>query len=597
MNLRDIPSIIMKTIRRLEISASGFSDSVRPEYLFLAIAVPFSAAIMFLTPPLQTPDGIQHLYRAWGVSTGQFSCGAGSIVIVPKGLADFVSAFPNDLSDDGLFRTSLLRPWNVPETLAGPTAEAYTQFCSYNPLSHLPQALGISLARLFHPTAASAYYGAEITNALIGLILVFFAIRTAPLGKTYFLLAGLIGGALEIFSSTSGDAVNIGGLLFLTALFLRASDGKALSGRKLAALLATSLLFIHTKPAYVGFALLAFLIPSRAFPSTRSFRFFLAAFFVANILLAALFASYADTDSYLRPEGVDPVEQIAFIRSNPLSTATLVTKETFENLPRYIGAKKDWGSGLSVLFFLGILVLGLDGRRPSRRTRIVLPLIVFGTATLIELLEYLFWNEPGSSGIRGIQSRYYYGLLPLLFLAAHVPFRRFRTASFPPALRTVAIVILALAAAETTLSDLDDKYHKNHLYDAIPGTPTGTAIDGLAKKTKNVSFGPDGTIETVDDDNYVELDAVGLSGISFLSEGVGSIRIRYRFLGEEAFSKGHTDTVQSTKNISVNLGKVAEKEGRPVDLVRITFSDEPEVFSIRDFTLYREEGDANGNSE
>ncbi|NTW29920.1 MAG: DUF2142 domain-containing protein [Candidatus Moranbacteria bacterium] len=576
----------MKTIRRLETSASGFSGFVRPEHLFLAIAIPFSAAIMFLTPPLQTPDGIQHLYRAWGVSTGQFSCGAGSIVIVPKGLADFVSAFPNDLSDDGLFRTSLLRPWNIPETLAGPTAEAYTQFCSYNPLSHLPQALGISLARLFHPTAAGAYYGAEITNALIGLILVFFAIRTAPLGKTYFLLAGLIGGALEIFSSTSGDAVNIGGLLFLTALFLRASDGKALSGRKLAALLATSLLFIHTKPAYVGFALLAFLIPSSAFSSTRSFRFFLATFFLTNILLAALLASYADTGSYLRPEGVDPVEQIAFIRSHPLSTATLVTKETFENLPRYVGAKKDWGIGLSLLFFFGILGLGLDGSRPSRRTRIVLPLIVFGTAALIELLEYLFWNEPGASGIRGIQSRYYYGLLPLLYLAAHAPFRSLGNISFQNGLRVIAVTGITIAVATSSLIDLDAKYHKTYLAVIPNGTPVSIDLGECAIKTDDLSIGQDGSIETLADTNYAEFDVSDLSGLSFETTGTGAIGLRYRFRGDEKFSKKPTDDIHSTKRVSVDFETLAQREGRPVDRIRITFSDRPEAFSVNAFTAY-----------
>lgn len=40
---------------------------------FLFIFLLFGTLMVFLTPPFQVPDEINHFYRAWQVSTGSFS--------------------------------------------------------------------------------------------------------------------------------------------------------------------------------------------------------------------------------------------------------------------------------------------------------------------------------------------------------------------------------------------------------------------------------------------------------------------------------------------------------------------------------------------
>ncbi|NTW14917.1 MAG: DUF2142 domain-containing protein [Candidatus Moranbacteria bacterium] len=559
---------------------------IRPEFLFLTLVVPLSLATAFLTPPLQAPDETQHLFRSWGIATGQVFCSPGSTVSVPKNLFTFAETFEKGVSDDGLFRYSMLSDWNRSASLSGPETQVYTQFCSYNPITHLPQAIGMFLANSVHGSVVSTYYGASFGNAIVAIFLIFLAIRLVPFGKTYFLLAGLASGIIGIVTTVNGDALSIGGLLFLAALFLRMSDGRTLGRYDLPVLLAASLLFIHAKPAYIGFTMLAFLIPSRAFPSKRSFLFFLATFFAANILLATVLASYADTGSYLRPEGVDPAAQATFIRSHPLPTVVLIAEETVTNLPRYIGAKTGRSLPYYAAFAFVVLMLGLDGIRPSRRTRITLPLIVFGTAALIELLEYLFWNEPGASNIRGIQSRYYYGLLPLLFLAAHAPFRRLGSISFPNGLRIIAVTGITITVAASSLIDLDSKYHKTHLAVIPNGTPVSIDLGECAIKTDDLSIRQDGSVETLADGNYAELDASGLSGLSFETTGTGAIGLRYRFRGDEKFPKKPADDIRSTKRVSVDLDTLAQREGRPLDRIRITFSDRPEAFSVNGLTAY-----------
>lgn len=572
---------VLAELRRRLVSIGAFPI----EYLFLVIAIPFATWTVVETPPMQSPDEAAHLYRAWGLSTGQIACKTGSLVDLPEGLRIFADTFSSERIDDGVYHLPMLWAFDTADSLGGPTAQAYTQFCSYNPLSHLPPAIGIAIVRLFHPTAVGIAYGAVVSNALFGIIAAFLAIRWSPFGKTYFFAAAVLSGTMAQFASVSGDTANIGGLLLITALFLRASHEKRLATKDLTLLSIASLAFIHVKPSYTGFILLGFLLHTEQFPSRRARNIFLAVFLASNILLATLLVIGADTGSYLRPEGVDPPRQVDFIREHPITALSVVVRETFDNTPRWFGAAKSGSLPYLAAFFLGFLILGHDGIRPSPRHRIILSLIVVGTALLIELLEFLFWNEPGTTKIAGIQSRYFYGLLPLPYLAAHMPLRRFPM-PLPNLLRIAALAVLAGFAVTGALKDIRHEYAKRQFSDPIPGTPHRIALETCGFETDDLSFGPGGFVETAKAGNHVDIDATRLLGLSFASTGTGNIRIWYRFRGDEKFSRERSDVLKSVKDVSLNIETLTEREHRPLERIRITFSDRPETFTVDGFTLF-----------
>ena len=49
-----------------------YLNKIAPQRFFLLTALTFGLLVIFITPPFQVPDEINHFYRAWQLSEGQF---------------------------------------------------------------------------------------------------------------------------------------------------------------------------------------------------------------------------------------------------------------------------------------------------------------------------------------------------------------------------------------------------------------------------------------------------------------------------------------------------------------------------------------------
>jgi len=150
-------------------------ERVRAEYLFLAVALPWGLALVFLVPPFRIFDEPMHYERAWSVADGQLLSALDGTVRVPANVA-------------ALFNVAMAtKPRDLPHLLSEPISKTservYTSAAGYGPIGYLPQAIGIDAVRLIKGSPLAAFYVGRTANLLASLLLICLAVRLVPFGK------------------------------------------------------------------------------------------------------------------------------------------------------------------------------------------------------------------------------------------------------------------------------------------------------------------------------------------------------------------------------------------------------------------------------
>ena len=134
------------------------------------------------------------------------------------------------------------------------------------PVFYLPQAIGFSIARVLGLGAVGLLFLGKFLNLCCYVALTALAVRTTPIGKSWFAAAGLLPMSLHLAASLSYDAGLIGTVFLFTALVFKLAYGtEEIRARELIALCALAALFGPCKLVYAPVILLALLIPARVF--------------------------------------------------------------------------------------------------------------------------------------------------------------------------------------------------------------------------------------------------------------------------------------------------------------------------------------------
>src|SRR5262249_8677288 len=142
---------------------------------------------------------------------------------------------------------------------------------AYSFVPYLPAAAGIRAARFFTDSVLALFYAGRLANVLVGGLLVFGALRRAPLGRPLFFLLPLAPMAMFLMASLSADAIPNGVSFYFTALALELafvrepSPGRGVFLRLIAFAVALGL----TKPGYVFLTGLVLMVPPERFGSRR----------------------------------------------------------------------------------------------------------------------------------------------------------------------------------------------------------------------------------------------------------------------------------------------------------------------------------------
>lgn len=200
------------------------------------------------------------------------------------------------------------------------------------PVFYLPQAIGFSIARVLGLGAMGLLFLGKFLNLCCYVALTALAVRTTPIGKSWFAAAGLLPMSLHLAASLSYDAGLIGTVFLFTALVFKLAYGtEEIRARELIALCALAALFGPCKLVYAPVILLALLIPARVF---GGFGKKLLCFLILLLsLVAAVLAVNANVlEAYFFPAAAEQAGNVSADMSHAGFTASELFSHPFFTL-------------------------------------------------------------------------------------------------------------------------------------------------------------------------------------------------------------------------------------------------------------------------
>lgn len=409
------------------------------EVVYVIVAIFLGILYMFIMTPLAIPDERTHYTSAYNLANRFLFTDIG---VGEKQYFDF-SGFGGHITT----RTGYDRILNdffkssEPENTIGISQSGL----SY-PLMYLPQAIGITIGRLFHLNFMLTFFLGRFCNLFFFVICVFYAIHIAPRSKLLLCMVGLMPMALHQAASYSYD-VFINGLsilLLAEVLKLRETCGQ----RQIIEFLPVTIIIIllcPAKPVYVFLAFLLLLVPSEKVGSIKKYALIVGVVIVLTAITILLFQSGGIFQLMLKTQnniGIENVETnthmitnyypVSFVLSHPVETVkiflnTLRSNEMWfkwllESIGRTLAGLNLQIDEWCIVAYLVILTISsFTYQEPAVKIhvsdRVLLLFVSASVVGAVMLVMFIGWTPYGNPVIEGVQGRYFIPILPLLFLS------------------------------------------------------------------------------------------------------------------------------------------------------------------------------------
>jgi uncharacterized membrane protein len=422
-------------------------SSVGAASLFLALALPVGLFLVFAVPPFQGLDEPNHFLRAVSISGGAFVA-----PVVDGRSGDILPACVTSYTDE-VFH-SQVRPGRFgpgqgfvePAGCASQPA-AFVPFDNtavYSPVSYLPQAAGVALARVLGAPVPVWFYAGRVAILLFYVAVVALALRVAPIGEQVLLVVALMPMSLVLGTQFSADGVTIASSLLLVAAVAHSRWDEGATGRSFLLVVAAALVLALSKSTYFVLAPLLLLVPGRLFPN----RWAAAGAKMAGLgLIAALAVLWYLQVQGIHPAGptvagIDPGQQVRFMLRHPGWSARFVLLTlfgpqtgyfTWPGFVSWVGFSRSLTAGvpspppLVMAAGIGLLVMAYVHAWPRRmivapaaavRAALPLVLVVANAVLIVVVLEVTV--QPVGDPTLWLQGRYLLPLAAVPVLSPHL---------------------------------------------------------------------------------------------------------------------------------------------------------------------------------
>jgi uncharacterized membrane protein len=420
-------------------------DKISCESLYLFVALLWGLALLLVVPPFQAPDEQSHYLRAWSVSQGQLVANRDATVRVPADVASLperIGSFVVDWSKNDYSLSEAFRLLDEP--ISGGQVDAAGSAAAYGPLGYLPQASAMRLVAWLRGSPLLGFYAARLANLLAAILMTYFAIRIAPLGKPLLTVIALFPMTIFLTASVSPDAMTIAGGLFLTSLLLKYSCMERLHKSQLMFLFVLTILLVNVKPGYVALSLLLLLLRPRQFGSKLRYALFVAGTWAAVLAVALVIMKVAPNRQLMIEAQLgagnlmDGSAQISYVIHHPMAflrvlfnslDGGLVFSGKYEALSFLgkstlgtLGWVTIWLPETALLAIVAAIMMLMAKRESTTITSwqrwVLLSTFVAVTLTIC-LAMYTQATPLGALSIWGLSGRYFIPCLPALLFAAY----------------------------------------------------------------------------------------------------------------------------------------------------------------------------------
>ena len=306
------------------------------------------------------------------------------------------------------------------------------------PVAYIPQALGISFARLFHMNTVMLAYLGRLCNLLFFVGMTFLAMKRLPFGKEVLFGVALLPMTLHLSASFSYDVMILGCMFYLTAVCLDLAYEKERVGIKDVAVI--GVLMAAAGPCKLIYGVLmglCLLIPVRKFggwkPWATAALCVFAAWGLSMLLInGQTIVSYATETESVVPWAQEAGYSLTLLLHRPLQALRMFYQTVLWQAEYYhmtmIGAYLgnldtvlDVPYLVVVMFTVGLLCLA--AKKPGEKQMMTAKDRVWVAAlctlcTLAAMGSMLIaWTPLSSPVISGVQGRYFLPFLPVLLMA------------------------------------------------------------------------------------------------------------------------------------------------------------------------------------
>lgn len=245
---------------------SSFKRLTAPSMLariYLCYALFTGLLLVIITPPFQTPDAVNHFYRATQVAEGHWfatryvGTSGGEI---DSSAVDFANLFTPLIFGRGakVERAMLEQAASIHWSGVLRKAE-FPNTAIYPPYTYLPQVVGIKIGQTVGLSVSRTYTLACLLGLLASTILTWCAIRTGRRVALAIFVVALLPISSMVFSSMSQETL-VFPVAFLLVAYLDRSIERAsvMTTRALALIGLALVLCISARPPYAGLLLLLF---------------------------------------------------------------------------------------------------------------------------------------------------------------------------------------------------------------------------------------------------------------------------------------------------------------------------------------------------
>ena len=144
----------------------------------------------------------------------------------------------------------------------------YSTMALYAPICHLPQAIGMFLARIFGEGVSVQCYAARLANFAVAVFLIYNAIKLVPFKKNVVFFLAMLPITLNEIASMAADALAISMCLFYICyiLYLKYDVNKNQINKKdIIILTLSSIIVALCKIVYLPLVLLLLILPQASF--------------------------------------------------------------------------------------------------------------------------------------------------------------------------------------------------------------------------------------------------------------------------------------------------------------------------------------------
>ncbi len=409
--------------------------------MYLLCGILLGSLYLVILPPLSAPDEWAHYATAYKISNQLMGVEAtnedGYIMVQAEEMSGNAQALP-DAGEYQYYWENLLKRETNAEMIPSNQRGNQTFIASY-----VPQALGITLARLLGLNFTSRILFGRLFNLIWSVAAVSAAIGWMPFGKKILFGTAMLPMTLHELASNSYDAWIIGfSMMFIAYCMKLAYEKNKVENRDVAVLACLIGLLAPCKIVYAPMIGLCLLIPREKFGKMKRWAVSAAVVLGALVVMMLVvngstlgwyldaevsdnYVSWAEDQGYTFSYFLEHPIELPVIMLNTLKVSGLLYLKTM--LGWRLG-QLDPNLEISNLFYLALVVLLLfsfipaaDEKKVFRKgNKIWITVLICAVVFLTMFSMLVAWTAISSDVITGVQGRYF---LPVLPLGAMVLFR------------------------------------------------------------------------------------------------------------------------------------------------------------------------------